>query len=129
MEKKQQFKLPLPANTSVDGISPQKRTDRRESSSSSGVSSMGGFTPDLEKASLRQFRESLQSSHGSSFEDNVFPKTKTEISDRKEAKSDPGWVERRSTLVSFGSGSLEEGIVGDEKVVHKEKKRKIETSE
>ncbi|XP_071133828.1 uncharacterized protein [Mytilus edulis] len=128
MEKKQQFKLPLPANTSVDGINPQKRTDRRESSSSSGVSSMGSFTPDVEKACLRQLREPLHSSHGSSFEDDVFPKTKTESIDRKEAKSDPGWVGRRSTLLSFGSGSLEEGTVGDADVVHKEKKRKIETT-
>lgn len=128
MEKKQQFNLPLPAKTSVDRIYPQKRTDRRESSSSSGVSSMGGFTPDVENTSLGQFRESLQSSNGSSFEDDVFPKTKTESSDRKEAKSDPGWVGRRSTLMSFGSGSLEEDTVGDADVVHKEKKRKIETS-
>ncbi|XP_063403780.1 uncharacterized protein LOC134687421 [Mytilus trossulus] len=128
MEKKQQFKLPLPAKTSIDGIYPQKRTNRRESSSSSGVSSMGGFTPDVEKTSFGHFRDSLQSSHESSFEDDLFPKTKTESSDRREAKSDPRWVGRRSTLLSFGSGSLEEGTVGDEEVVHKEKKRKIETT-
>ncbi|XP_052089140.1 uncharacterized protein LOC127725855 isoform X3 [Mytilus californianus] len=132
IKKKQEFKLPLrvPAKRSADEInrSPQKRTCRRASSSSSGVSSMGSCTPDVEKASLGQFRESLQSSHGSSFEDDVFPKTKTENSDRKEAKTDPGWVERRSTLLSFGSGSLEESTVVDEEVVPKKKKRELETT-
>lgn len=86
-------------------------------------------TTDVEKASLGQFRESHPSSHGSSFEDDVFPKAKTEISDRKEAKTDKRGVKRRfSTFSSAGSTSFEESTVVDEEVIQKEKKRKLETS-
>ncbi|XP_071136925.1 uncharacterized protein [Mytilus edulis] len=128
VETKGQFKLPFPAETrlSDDDISnwcPQERTNRRKSSSSSGVSSMGGLTPDVEKVSLVQLRgESLPSGHGISLEE-----TKTDDSDRNEAKSDR-LAKRRSTFSSFGSGSLEESNVVDGEVVQKEKKRKRETT-
>lgn len=128
METKGQFKLPFPAKTrlsdyEISNWCPQERTNRRKSSSSSGVSSMGGLTPDVEKVSLVQLRgESLPSDHRSSLEE-----TKTDDSDRNEAKSDR-LAKRRSTFSSFGSGSLEESNVVDGEVVQKEKKRKRETS-
>lgn len=86
-------------------------------------------TTDVEKTSLGQFRESHPSSHGSSFEDDVFPKAKTENSDSKDAKTDQREVKRRfSPFSSVGSTSFEESTVIDEEAIQKEKKRKLETS-
>ena len=78
-EQKRNFKLPLTSlnksSQSIDSPSscfPQKITTQRGSSSSSGVSSMGGITPELEYLGRRRDSRSMDSNRGESFESDVF---------------------------------------------------------
>ena len=95
---------------------------------SSGVSSIGSLTPDMEGINIRDSRPSLDSGHGSSFEDEIFPNRNSISSDRGKLVNDPGWKGRRSMLGSFGSGSLEDDSIEAPKQESLEKKRKLERS-
>jgi hypothetical protein len=113
-EQKRNFKLPLTSlnksSQSIDSPSscfPQKITTQRGSSSSSGVSSMGGITPELEYLGLRRDSRSMDSNKGESFESDVFHQKEKCVDKRREYLSNSGWSQRRTSLHSFGSGSLE----------------------
>lgn len=144
-EQKRNFKLPLTSlrksSQSIDSPSsgfPLKMTTQRGSSSSSGVSSMGSNTPDLHYH--RRDSRSMDSNKGESFESDVFPLKDTCVDKRREHLSDPGWSNRRTSLNSFGSGSLESGttdyhqsdivdsnqskIIGKKRKLNTEQKRK-----
>jgi len=104
------------SSQSIDNPSscfPLKITTRRGSSSSSGVSSMGGITPELEYLGLRRDSRSMDSNKGESFDRDVFHRKDKCVDKRREHLSDPDWSQRRTSLKSFGSSSLENGTTDD----------------
>lgn len=119
VEQKLNFKLPLTSlkksSQSMDSPSccPLKITTRRGSSSSSGVSSMSGITPELEYPGLRRDSGSIDSTQGESFDRDVFHLKDKCADKRREQLSDPGWSQRRTSLKSFGSSSLENATTDD----------------
>lgn len=119
-EQKRNFKLPLTSlnkpSQSIDSPSScfqQKIATRRGSSSSSGVSSMGSITPELEYHGRRRDSRGMDSNKGESFESDVFHQKEKCVDKRREYLLDSGWSQRRTSLHSFGSGSLENCTTGD----------------
>jgi hypothetical protein len=113
-EQKRNFKLPLTSvKKSSQSIDSPFSYTQRGSSSSSGVFSMGGITPELEYHGLRRDSRSMDSNRGESFESDVFHQKEKCVDKRREYLSDSGWSQRRTSLHSFGSGSLENCTTGD----------------
>lgn len=115
-EKKQNFKLPLPSLKSSSSLSspsswaPQTMISCRKSSSSSGISSIEGNDPELERKGklMSQDRMSIESGLGETSDDDVFLRKRKSTDDRAELSDDAGWTTRRKTLNSFGSSSLDD---------------------